>query len=357
MPPGRTAARWQVLRRLALMAGAALSTAAALSGCGHAAAPDASSAPVTSVSSRRPTTMSTTSLPTTTPTTPLTTPTTSVTADTRPPSQSAPPRPTQAQLPLGGRMLFPAYRVVAYYGDGRNPTLGVLGRGGPDDAANAVARQAAQYAGYGRRIQPAMELITTLALASPGPNGDYSDPGDPAIVAQFLAAAKRHHELLILDFQPGRGEFLPQVQRYEQFLLDPAVGVALDPEWKVLPTQRPGGGFIGSASASSVNAVSAYLSQLVTAHGLPQKLFIVHQFTFTMLPDRANIIARPQLATVFQADGHSNVQNKIAIFHQLAFPAPPYRIGFKLFYVEDHPLMTPDQAMSLRPQPDLISYQ
>jgi hypothetical protein len=339
---GRTAPRWL-----------ALAAAVLLSACGHPAAHDAHPTPATSVKVTLPVTPTTTPAPTTA----STPPTTPATTDFRPPSRSVAPRPTSAQLPLGGRTLFPAYRVVAYYGDGRNPTLGVLGRGSPDDAAAAVERQAAQYAGYGRRIQPAMELVTTLALASPGPNGDYSDPGDPALVAQFLAAAKRHHQLLILDFQPGRSEFLPQVQRYEQFLLDPAVGVALDPEWKVLPTQRPGGGFIGSASASSVNAVSAYLSQLVTAHGLPQKLFIVHQFTFTMLPDRANIIARPQLATVFQADGHSNVQNKIEIFRQLAFPRPPYRIGFKLFYVEDHPLMTPDQAMALRPQPDLVSYQ
>jgi hypothetical protein len=339
---GRTAPRWLTLAAAAL-----------LSACGHPAAHEARPAPAPSVSISPPATMP--APPTTLP--PTTPPATSTAADPRPPSRSVPLPPATAQLPLGGRTLFPAYRVVAYYGDGRNPTLGVLGRGSPDDAAAAVARQAAQYARYGRRIQPAMELITTLALASPGPNGDYSDPGDPALVARFLAAAKRHHQLLILDFQPGRSEFLPQVQRYEQFLLDPAVGVALDPEWKVLPTQRPGGGFIGSASASSVNAVSAYLSQLVTAHGLPQKLFIVHQFTFTMLPDRGNIVARPQLATVFQADGHSNVQNKIEIFHQLAFPRPPYRIGFKLFYVEDHPLMTPDQAMALRPQPDLISYQ
>ena len=39
--------------------------------------------------------------------------------------------------------------------------------------------------------------------------------------------------LLVLDFQPGATPFLNQVKAYEKFLLQPEVGVALDPEWKL----------------------------------------------------------------------------------------------------------------------------
>src|SRR5688572_3663371 len=52
-------------------------------------------------------------------------------APTPAPSPSGPPAPL-AQLPLGGRTIFPAYRVVAYYGTAGNPVLGVLGEGTPE---------------------------------------------------------------------------------------------------------------------------------------------------------------------------------------------------------------------------------
>jgi hypothetical protein len=269
-------------------------------------------------------------------------------------------RPASARiLPRGGTAIFPTYRVVTYYGVGGNPTLGILGAASPEQGAVAVEKRAAAYAGYGRPVQPAMELITTVALGSPGPNGDYSSPGDPASVAAYLAAAKRHRQLLVLDFQPGRSEFLTQVRRFEPFLLDPNVGVAVDPEWKVGPGQAPGGGRIGSASAAGVNAVGAYLSNLVRTHNLPQKLFVVHQFNFAMLPDRGNIVRYPGLATVIHADGLGPMPAKVGVYRQLAIPAPPFFAGFKVFFNPrfDPTLMSPAQIMSLRPRPDLISYE
>lgn len=102
---------------------------------------------------------------------------------------------------------------MAYYGAPGGDELGVLGRGTPDQAAAAVARQAAKYARFGRRIQPAMELIATVAQGGPGHDGLYSKPIAPSDIARYLAAAHRHKLLLVLDFQPGRGEFLPQVHR------------------------------------------------------------------------------------------------------------------------------------------------
>lgn len=279
------------------------------------------------------------------------------------PTSVPPPPPTAraivAELPRGGTTILPRYRVVTFYGVGGSPTLGILGAGTPDQAAAAVEARAAAYASYGRPVQPAMELIATVALGSPGPNGDYSSAGDPASVSAFLAVAKRHKQLLILDFQPGRSEFLPQVQRFAPFLLDPNVGVALDPEWKVGPGQRPGGGRIGSSSAASINAVGAYLSALVRAHNLPQKLFVVHQFNLAMLPDRGNIVRYPGLATVIHADGLGPTVTKVNVYRQLGIPAPPFFAGFKAFFNRafDPTLMSPAQIMALRPRPDLISYE
>jgi hypothetical protein len=270
-------------------------------------------------------------------------------------AQATPPPPL-AELPRGGRTLLPTYRLVAYYGAAGGPGLGVLGRGSPDQAAAAIEKQAAAYARFGRRVQPVMELITTTAQPAPGPDGTYSRQSDPSVVRSYLAAARRHRMLLILDFQPGRGTFLPQVKRYAEFINEPDVGVALDPEWRMGPGQVPAR-VIGSARAAEINGVSAYLSALTTQRQLPQKAFVVHQFTREMLPDRAKIIARPGLATIFHADGFGTQALKRGVYQHLALPGPPFRIGFKLFYKADTQMMTPAQAMALRPQPDLITYQ
>lgn len=272
-------------------------------------------------------------------------------------SPTASPTPTPPpQLPRGGRTLFPAYRVVAHYGGSGGPSLGVLGRGAPDQAAAAIEKRAQAYAFAGRPVQPAMELITTVALDAPGPDGTYSSRGNPQAVERYLAAAKRHRMLLVLDFQPGRGDFLGQVRRFERFLREPEVGVALDPEWRMSAGQRPGQ-VIGSASAASINEVSAYLAALVEKHRLPEKLFVVHQFRPSMLPDRERIVARPGLATVFHADGNGPVTTKKESYARLDLPGAPFRVGFKVFLRADPVLMSPQAVMALRPQPDLVTYQ
>jgi hypothetical protein len=267
-----------------------------------------------------------------------------------------PPRPPLATLPRGGQHILPAYRVVAYYGAPGGDELGVLGTGTPDQAATAVARQAAKYVRFGRRIQPAMELIATVAQGGPGGDGLYSKPIPASDIARDLAAAHRHKLLLILDFQPGRGEFLPQVRQDEPFLLDPSVSVALDPEWKVGPTQVPAR-VIGSSSAASINAVGRYLSRLVTKRRLPDKLLVVHEFTLPMLPDRGNIARPAGLEVVLHADGLATPTRKIAVYHDLRFPCPPFHAGFKLFYRADTGLMKPAQVMALHPQPEIVTYQ
>lgn len=260
------------------------------------------------------------------------------------------------ELPLGGRTIFPDYRVVADYGSSGGPALGVLGEGSPDQAAEAVARRAESYASFGRPVQPAMELITTVALSSPGPDGIYSSRGDLDAVARYLDAAHSHHQLLLLDFQPGRGDYLPQVERFERFLLDPSVGVALDPEWNVGPRQIPGE-VIGSSPASRINAVSTYLADLVRRQNLPEKLFVIHQFKTSSLPDRADIALQPGLATVLHADGFGTQATKTSVYDALAFPVPPFHPAAKLFLTQDPDMMTPPQVMALSPQPEMITYQ
>jgi len=247
--------------------------------------------------------------------------------------------------------------VVAYYGI--VGTTNILGQThDPEADAAGVQRRARAYARYGRPVQPAFELVATVASPDPGPSGTYSSPIDSGTIARYLRAAHRHRLLLILDFQPGRGEFLPEVRRYARFLLDPAVGVALDPEWKLTNDQVPDQA-IGSSSSSAINAVSSYLSTLVYRHRLPQKLFIVHEFRLSELPDRQHIAFRPGLATVLQMDGLGAVAVKLAAYHQVMLGARRFFPGFKVFLQRssDPMLLSPKQVMKLRPRPAYVSYQ
>lgn len=269
--------------------------------------------------------------------------------------RAKPPRPVL--LPRGGRVLLPGHLVVAYYGV--VGTTNILGHtGDPDADAAGVERQAHAYAHFGRPVQPAFELVTTIASPDPGPDGSYSAPVARSLVARYLAAAHRHKLLLILDFQPGRGEFKPQVLQYAPFLLDPAVGIALDPEWKLTSDQVPDR-TIGSASAASINAVSDYLSRVVARHRLPQKLFVIHEFRPSELPDRQNIALEPGLATVLQMDGLGPVSTKLDSYRRVMTHATQFDPGFKVFLrpVDDPVLLTPAQILALRPRPDYISYQ
>jgi hypothetical protein len=252
---------------------------------------------------------------------------------------------------------MPGHIIVAYYGV--VGTGNILGRtGDPDADAAGVERQARAYAGFGRPVQPAFEMVATVAKPYPGPDGTYSAPVAQATVARYLAAAHRHKLLLILDFQPGRGEFLPQVKRFARFLRDPAVGVGLDPEWKLGPTEFPNQ-VIGHSSAASINAVSTYLSALVHRDRLPQKLFVVHEFRLSELPDRQNIAFAPGLATVLQMDGFGPVSAKLDAYRAVVRGAARFRMGFKLFTnpSDDPVLMAPAGVMALRPRPAFISYQ
>jgi len=268
------------------------------------------------------------------------------------------PTPPPPELPGGGRTVLPGHIVVAYYGI--IGTSNILGQtNNPEADAAGVGQQAAAYHPFGR-VQPAFELVTTVASASAsaGADGSYSSAVDPALVQRYLDAAHRHKLLLVLDFQPGRAEFLPQVKRYERFLNDPSVGVALDPEWKLTAQQLPNQ-TLGSSSAASINAVSSYLSALVTAHRLPQKLFVVHEFRLTELPDRQNVAIRAGLATVLQMDGLGPAAVKTDSYRQVTANAAPFHIGFKVFLrrVDDPVLLTPAQVMALHPRPEFISYQ
>jgi len=286
-------------------------------------------------------------------------------------SPSPSPLPSPQQLPRGGRTLFPEHFLVAHFGSAGARALGILGKGGPDAAAARLQRDADAYqAVTTRKVIPAFDFIVTIADAAPGDDGDYSAEVQPAEVQRYLDAARRAKMLLILDFQPGKADVLAQVKRYEQFLLQPDVGLALDPEW-VLPPEKKRFNDIGRMDAGTINRVSSYLANLTLKNRLPEKLFMLHQFRVAMIPKRELVVDRPGLATVIHSDGHGDRKTKLKVYDVLATTPPLGKgmtMGIKIF--PKHPdvpkarlkytdtnIFSPADVLGLQPAPDMVSIQ
>jgi hypothetical protein len=251
--------------------------------------------------------------------------------------------------------ILPHWRMVALYGNGTAPGLGALGEQSPESAASRLAEVAAPFDTPSRPVLETFELIATVAQADAGPSGLYREPSSDAEIQRYLDTARRNGLYLVLDIQPGRSDFLTEVRRYEKFLREPDVGIALDPEWRVGPFSQPGR-VVGSVSADEINATADYVSRLVAEGDLPEKLFVIHQFQVRMIRDRDRVAAKPGLAMMFHMDGFGSREEKLATW-SFVKTGPPFYNGFKLFYDEDRNRFSPAETMAISPSPDLITYQ
>lgn len=270
-----------------------------------------------------------------------------------------PPAPKPFTFPAGGRQLANTYRFVALYGTPGEPVLGALGQQSLADTLERVKTVAAQYQPLSAApVYPTLEIISTVASASPTDNGDYSQEVDISLLHDWIMAAQQANIYVVLDLQSGRSDFLTQAKEYQSLLQQPNVGLALDPEWRLQPTQVPLVQ-IGSVGASEVNSVTDWLSQLVDQYELPQKLLVLHQFRLDMLPDRQAInTTHPELAYVIQMDGQGTQPAKQDTWHAItANPPLNTMFGWKNFYAKDSPMLDPAATLQLAPEPWYISYQ
>ncbi|GAW51318.1 MULTISPECIES: hypothetical protein [unclassified Nocardioides] len=267
-----------------------------------------------------------------------------------------PTDPRPATLPDGGTRVFGGHHVlVAYYGTAQTGAMGVLGETDPDTMDARLHRAAAPFRRPGQPVRHVYELIVTIADASAGPDGDYSHDIPRAEVERYVRAAHRNHALLLLDIQPGRSPFPDVVKRWAWALRDPWVGLALDPEWRMGPHQVPAH-TVGQVSAREVNRTSWWLARLTRAQGLPEKLFVLHQFRTDMVARIAQVKSRPGLAMVQHVDGFGTPRQKLATYHAVARPRQ-FTMGFKLFYDEDVHRMGAPQVRAVRPTVRFVSFQ
>jgi len=266
------------------------------------------------------------------------------------------------QLPGGGQVLFPGRRMIALYGHPGTPILGVLGEQPIDPAIARIQTLAREYDRLvddaDGAVVPAFEIIATVASGSAGRDGNYSNESEVEELRPWIDAAGEAGVYVVLDIQPGRTDFLTQAKRYEDLLLEPHVGLALDPEWRLGPDQVHRAQ-VGSVTAAEINTVGDWLAELARTNQLPQKLLLIHQFRPQMISGRSQLVTdHDELAVMIHADGFGTHAQKFATWDRLQAD-PPARIwwGWKNFIDEDTPMLTAAETLAVTPQAHFISYQ
>ncbi|PYF99201.1 hypothetical protein SAMN05216184_10883 [Georgenia satyanarayanai] len=264
------------------------------------------------------------------------------------------------ELPGGGQLVFPGKRYVALYGSPVTPALGVLGEQGTEATIARAEEHAEPYEDLvDDTVVPALEIIATVASSSAGDDGNYSNEWPVEDLRPLVEAAGEAGQYVVLDLQPGRSSFLEQAQLYAELLELPHVGLALDPEWNLGPDEHHMVR-IGSVTAEEVNEVVDWLADFTRERNLPQKMLVLHQFQVRMIETVPEVdLSRSELAVLVHADGQGGQGAKQDTWRTLHEYGPDIQWwGWKNFYDEDVPMLTPEQTISqVDPVPHFITYQ
>jgi hypothetical protein len=269
---------------------------------------------------------------------------------------------TPAGWPAGPAALpgsiLPAHRIVAFYGNPYSKRMGVLGALPRDSMFALLRTTAAEWAAADSTepVRPALHLIATVAQGLPGRDGMHRLRMPDSLIDQVAGWAEANHWLLFLDVQVGQSTVEKELPRLLPYLARPYVHLALDPEFSMKDGSAPGTR-IGTMDAADVNYAVAMLEGLVDSLKLPPKVLVVHRFTQRMLTNSDRITVDPRVQVVIDMDGFGGRPLKRSVYRDFVVKEPVQFTGFKLFYRNDQPLMTPDEVLSLSPVPVYIQYQ
>ena len=269
-----------------------------------------------------------------------------------------PAGPAPAEVVGEPGAIFPANRVLAYYGHPHDPNMGILGEYPREELLRRLRAEAANYeaADPSRPVVPAFEVIATVAQRDPGFDGTYILDTDRATLDEYADFAEANGLLLVLDLQIGRGTVAAEIEKVRPLLERPHVQLALDPEFAVAEGQTPGI-HIGSLTAEQIGEAQRILAEIVQANNLPPKILIVHQFREDMILGKERLAPMPGVQLVIESDGFGSPELKTHVYNILVRDEPVEYSGIKLFYTQDVPLMSAAEILGLTPSPDLIIYQ
>ena len=254
--------------------------------------------------------------------------------------------------------ILPANRILSYYGFPTNELMGILGEYSKEDLLPLLQDQAAAYeaADPTRPVMLAYEVIASVAQRDAGADGNYLEYTDSAWIQEYVDFTAANGLLLILDMQYGRNSTEQEIDAVEEYLLYPHVHLALDPEFHVADGEVPGED-LGQIDGADVNYALQRLAQLSADNGLPPKILIVHQFNLYSIANKDQIQEIDGVQFVLEVDGWGDPTMKADTYNVVGGEIPFNFYGFKLWYQQDVPLMTPEEVVALVPSPDIVIYQ
>jgi hypothetical protein len=266
--------------------------------------------------------------------------------------------PVKGPPPLPGAII-PEHRIVAFYGNPLSKRMGILGEFPPEEMLPRLEKVAAEWAAAdsGQKVLPALHLIATVAQGYPGPARKYRLQMPDSVIRRVAGWAEERGWLLFLDIQVGVSNVEDELQVLVPYLKRPYIHLALDPEFAMKDGKRPGTDWMGRMDASEVNHAIGVLARIVEEQQLPPKVLVVHRFTRNMLTNASQIRLDPRVQVVIDMDGWGTPGSKMGAYRWFVVRHPVQYTGFKLFYKNDKPMMTPDQVLELYPKPMYIQYQ
>jgi hypothetical protein len=266
--------------------------------------------------------------------------------------------PVKAPAPLP-ESIIPEHRIVAFYGNPLSKRMGILGELAPEEMLARLEEVATGWAAAdsGQKVLPALHLIATVAQSYPGPARKYRLQMPDSVIERVANWAEERGWILFLDIQVGVSTVEDELKVLVPYLKRPYVHLALDPEFAMKDGKRPGTDWMGRMDASEVNHAIGVLADIVEKHGLPPKVLVVHRFTRNMLTNASQIRLDPRVQVVIDMDGWGPPGSKMGAYRWFVVRHPVQYTGFKLFYKNDKPIMTPQQVLELYPKPMYIQYQ
>ena len=249
-------------------------------------------------------------------------------------------------------------RLVAYYGSLREGAMGVLGETDPEAMMRNLKEQTAAYSAADPRrpAVPTIELIASTAQRDLGEDGTYINRLPAEEIEEYATLAEENGALLLLDVQLGQSTVADEIETLRPFPERPYIHHAIDTEYYVREGEIPGVN-LGSVDGAEIQGAVEALDRLVEEAGIPDKILLIHQVKSGIVTDKQSIEPTENVQVVLNADGFGLAEEKTTKYDLLVDDEPIQYGGFKLFYRQDEPLLSPEQALELDPTPVVINYQ
>jgi len=261
--------------------------------------------------------------------------------------------------------------IVALYGRPHSKALGTLGKQPLAQTIKMAKEKAKLYEkamGNGKHVTPGFDLIYEMATASPGRNGKYVLTLNQKVLLEYIIEAQKNGIVVFIDVQLGERTPAQSVKPLLKYLKYDNVHIAVDPEFSVDNlTVRPGKK-IGSITGQQINEVQQMMRDYIKANGIKDdKILLIHMFTEHMVTNKKAITYTDRVHLAMHLDGHGSPSLKIKTYNALYTDARAGLVtgGFKVFYKQDQPRMTPRQVLGLEKvsnhlvddMPKIITYQ